>query len=65
MKKQKVNLANIQGKLSRKEMKNINGGDRCHRISCCMAPQSPGCVPGTCEHPCGYIETCTCQRPIQ
>jgi hypothetical protein len=66
MQTKKMSLADMQGKLSRGEMKNIIGAydPRCGRISCCMAPQSPGCVPGTCYNSaCDRQETCTCQRP--
>jgi hypothetical protein len=45
MKQQKMNLANIQGKLSRNEMKKIAGG----APKCCI----PGsCVPGTIYYGC-------------
>ena len=58
MKKQKMTLANIQGKMSRDEMKNVNGGvdeepgsGQCGRTLCrplsTQCPTSCPCTNGT------------------
>jgi natural product precursor len=53
MKLQKINLANIQGKLNRKEMKNIMAGSgtacRDSGWDCFYYESGTGTVVGTCE----------------
>jgi hypothetical protein len=54
MKTQKMNLANIQGKMKREEMKQIKGGLRCEPrgFGGCSAPPAGNCSvnggPGRC-----------------
>jgi hypothetical protein len=62
MKTKKMNLANIQGKLSRNEMKNLTGGGACNQNSVfcqrCRQPPIDGfCVTGS---PGGINGNCYC-----
>ncbi|MEO9209959.1 MAG: hypothetical protein ABI208_02625 [Ginsengibacter sp.] len=50
MKTTKMSLTNIQGKLSRAEMKNIMAGS-----GSCTVMNGPPCSPGTCPNVCYVI----------